>query len=64
VTLGLFVLRCINERWPRESCEREVLNLYASTDEERVELRQYVADMYEVFEERLKEKENESQRVR
>jgi len=46
---GVFVLHCINEHWPRESCERETLSLYASTDAERDELRQYVADMYEVF---------------
>jgi len=47
--VGLFVLLCIDDYWPRESCTREVLNLYASTDEERAELRRYVEDMYEIF---------------
>lgn len=45
--VGVFVLHCIDQRWPKASCEREVLNLFAHGDEEK--LRQYVATMYEIF---------------
>lgn len=51
--VGVFVLLCIEQRWPQESCEREVLILYASSNEEREELRKYVKTMYEVFDCRL-----------
>ncbi len=47
MTVGVFVLLCIEQRWPRESCEREVMSLYARGDEG--ELRQFVKTMYEVF---------------
>ena len=46
---GVFILWCIEDGWPQTSCEREVLNLFSHDDEDEDELRQYVKDMYEVF---------------
>lgn len=49
VHLGYFVLHCIDQWWPVESCLREVRILFAE-DEERVGgLERYVRTMYEIF---------------
>lgn len=59
MSVGVFVLLCIEQRWPQESCEREVLSLYSSGGDESG-LRQFVKTMYEVFDCRFNWRELES----